>query len=267
MEKDEEMKRVVREIFGLGNRLQPLRTFLLHMEEADIDTSVIHPIDCTTTRGEKIHTNEQIAELVEMGDGSFIGFASVDPHSPTAIEDLEMAIEDLGLAGLKLAPSSQEFSPDDQEVFPLYEKAQDLGIPIMMHSGMSFEPGTRLKQCHPMLLEEAAIRYPELKICIAHFGWPWIQDTAALLLKYENLFADTSCLYFDTPKEFIQFTFNKQIPTTWLERSLRNQVMFGSNFPRIEMAKMVEAVKSLGFTEGAIELIFERNAKRFMGME
>jgi hypothetical protein len=266
MEKDDQMLRVVRGVFGLGNRAQPLETFLLHMEDAGIDVSVIHPIDCTSTRGAKIYSNEQIAELVDMAGGKFIGFASVDPHSDRAGEDLEGVVRDLGLKGLKLAPSIQEFSPDDEKLFPLYERALDLGIPIMMHSGVSFEPNTRIRQCHPMLLEPVAAKYPDLRVCIAHFGWPWVEETAALLLKYPNLYADTSCLYFDTPQEFIQFTFNGQIPTTWIERSLRNQVMFGSNFPRIEMGKMVQAVMDLGFTEGAKSLIFEGNAERFIGI-
>jgi len=265
MEKDPDMLRVVREVFGLGNRPQPLRTFLLHMEVAGVDKSVLLPIDCTTTRGAKIYSNEQIAELVEAAPDKFIGFASVDPHSGTAPQELERAVKDLELGGLKLAPSIQNFRPNDEKLFPIYEKAVELDLPIMMHSGVSWEPGTTLKQCHPSLLEDVALRFPGLRICVAHFGWPWVMDTVALMLKYENIYADTSCLYFDTPKEFIQFTFSKQIPTTWIERTLRRQVMFGSNFPRIETVKMVEAVKSLGLSEGAAELVFEKNAERFLG--
>ena len=65
---------------------------------------------------------------------------------------------------------------------------------------------------------------------------------------------------------FVGFTFSSQIPTTWIERTLRNQVMFGSNYPRIETVKMVDAVSSLGFSEGAAGLIFEENARRFMNL-
>ena len=68
----------------------------------------------------------------------------------------------------------------------------------------------------------------------------------------------------DTPMEFVNFTFSGQIPTTWIERTLRNQLMFGSNYPRIETVKMVEAVRSLGFSPGATRLIFEENALKFM---
>ena len=266
MEKDENMKRIVREVFDLQNRPQPLETFFLQMEVSGIDTSVLLPIDCTTSRDCKIYSNEQIAELVDDGEGKLIGFASVDPNLASSADDLEKAVKDLGLVGLKLAPGIQEFRPDEEKHFQLYETASDLGIPIMMHSGLSWEPRSRLANSHPAHLEEVAFRLPKLRICIAHFGWPWVMDTVALLMKYRNLYADTSCLYADTPKEFISFTFGQQVPTTWIERTLRNQVMFGSNYPRIETVKMVEAVKSLGFSKGATRLIFEDNARRFIGL-
>jgi predicted TIM-barrel fold metal-dependent hydrolase len=266
MDEDEDMSRKVREVFDLQNRPQPLETFFLQMDVSGIEKSVLLPIDCTTSRGCKIYSNEQISKLVGMGNGRFIGFASVDPHSKTAPDDLELAIKDLGLVGLKLAPGIQEFRPDEEAYFPIYERASELGVPIMMHSGLSWEPGSQLEPCRPILLEKIAVKFPDLRICIAHFGWPWVMETAALLMKYPNLYTDTACLYADTPMEFVNFTLSGQIPTTWIERTLRNQVMFGSNYPRIETVKMVEAIRSLGFSLGATRLIFEENALKFINL-
>ena len=78
------------------------------------------------------------------------------------------------------------------------------------------------------------------------------------------MYLDTSCLYYDSPKEFFQFVFSKQIPTTVIERSLRNKVVFGSNYPRVEMKNMVHAVKSLVLTEGCLNKIFKENAERLL---
>jgi predicted TIM-barrel fold metal-dependent hydrolase len=101
---------------------------------------------------------------------------------------------------------------------------------------------------------------------LAHWGWPWVWDATALALKYPNVFLDTSCLYYDGPTEFFQFVFSKQIPTTLIERSLRNQVVFGSNYPRVEIKNIVRALKSLSLTEGCLEKIFSTNAERLLGM-
>jgi len=265
MKRDKQMLRVTKEVFGLHNRPQPLETFLLQMDVAGVDKSVLLPIDCTTSRGCRIYSNQQIAELVDRAKDRFIGFASVDPHSKAAPDDLERAVKDLGLAGLKLAPGIQEFRPDDEKVFPIYSRASELGVPVLVHCGLSWEPGSKLDPCRPLLLENVVARLPKLKICIGHFGWPWVMDTVALMFKYPTIYADTSCLCADTPMEFIHHTFSSQIPTTWIERSLRNHVMFGSNYPRIETVKMVEAVRSLGLTEGALDLIFQKNAEKFIG--
>jgi predicted TIM-barrel fold metal-dependent hydrolase len=57
----------------------------------------------------------------------------------------------------------------------------------------------------------------------------------------------------------------RDIPITWIDRSLRHQVMFGSNNPRFEQIRMVQAMKELGFRESTLELIMGQNAIEFLG--
>jgi hypothetical protein len=130
---------------------------------------------------------------------------------------------------------------------------------------MSWAPGAPLEQGQPLLLEKAIRRFPRLNFVLAHWGWPWVWDATALALKYPNVFLDTSCLYHDSPKEFYRFVFNKEIPATLIERSLRNQVVFGSNYPRVEIKNMVKALKSLPFTEHCMEKILRTNGERLLG--
>ena len=92
-------------------------------------------------------------------------------------------------------------------------------------------------------------------------------EATALALKYPNVYLDTSCLYYDSPKEFFQFVFSKQIPITVIERSLRNQVVFGSNYPRVEIKNMVRALKSLALTEDCRKKILRENAERLLGIK
>ena len=179
--------------------------------------------------------------------------------------ELRRAVTDLKLRGLKLSPPTQEFWPDDPKCFPIYEEAQRLGVPVMFHAGMSWEPGARCDRGQPLRLEEVAVRFPQLKIVIAHFAWPWAMEAAVLALKYPNIFIDTSCLYFDNPKDFIAFVMTKQVPLTLIEKSLRNQVVFGSNYPRVEIKNMVKAVRALGLTDGCLDNIFRANAERLLG--
>jgi len=257
--------RVAREVFNIGNNFQPLETFFLQMDAAGIEKAVLLPIACGRARKDPVSSNEQVAELCGMSD-RFIGFASVDPMAPNAPKELESAIAQLGLKGLKLDAALQDFDLNDPAVFAVYEAAASLRIPVLIHTGMSWAPETPLERGQPLLLEKAIRRFPKLQFVLAHWGWPWVWDATALALKYPNVFLDTSCLYYDGPTEFFQFVFSKQIPTTLIERSLRNQVVFGSNYPRVEIKNMAKALKSLSLTEGCLEKIFRTNAERLLGM-
>ena len=259
-----DLRRVARDVFYIRNRPQPLETFLLELDISGLDRAVLLPIDASTTRGCQIYSNELVAELCEMSD-RFIGFASVDPHQESAVDNLEHAVKDLKLRGLKLSPPTQEFYPNDAELaYPIYKKAQSLGIPIVFHAGMSWEPRAKAKYGQPIHLEDVAYDFPDLNIVIAHFGWPWVLEAVMLALKYPNVYIDTSCLYFDNPKDFIAFVMTRQVPLSAIERSLRHKIVFGSNYPRVEIKNMVKAVKSLGLSDGCLKLIFEGNARRLL---
>ena len=264
-ERDPDLARIARDVFYIRNNPQPLETFLLELDVAGLERAVILPIDCSSSRGFRIYSNELIAELCELSD-RLIGFASVDPHSRAAGRELEGAIRGLGLQGLKLSPSSQGFYPNDRELaYPVYEVASELGIPVLFHAGLSWEPGARMKYGQPIYLEDVAADFPDLRLVVAHFGWPWVLEAVALALKYPSVYIDTSCLYFDNPTDFLAFVMTRQIPLSVAERSLRNQIVFGSNYPRVEIKNMARAVRRLGLSDGCLDLIFRANAERLLG--
>ncbi len=258
-------ERAARQVFRIGNTFQPLETFFLQMDVAGIERAVLLPIACERARKDAVSSNEQVAELCGMSK-RFIGFASVDPLKKGAARELENAVKKLGLKGLKLDPALQDFRPNTSKVFPLYECAAALKIPVVLHTGMSWAPGTPLEAGYPLSLEEPIRQFPKLNFVLAHFGWPWVWEAAALALKYPNVYLDTSCLYYDSPREFYQFVFSRQIPTTVIERSLRNQVVFGSNYPRVEIKNMVHALRTLSLTEGCLKKILRENAERLLGL-
>jgi len=264
-EKYPNYKRMAREVFDIGNNFQPLETFYLQMDVAGIEKAVLLPIACERARQDAVSSNEQVAELCGISK-RFIGFASVDPMMPGAPKELESAITALGLKGLKLDAALQDFDLNHPKVFDIYKAAASLKIPVLVHTGMSWAPGTPLEHGQPLLLEKAIRRFSNLNFVLAHWGWPWVWDATALALKYPNVFLDTSAFYYDSPKEFFQFVYSRQFPTTLIERSLRNQVVFGSNYPRVEIKNMVKALKSLPLTEGCLEKIFSANAERLLGV-
>lgn len=260
----EEMRHTVLDIHKNGTA--SLEHIFNQMACAGLDRLCLLPQDYTTQTGEAVVTNEEIKALVGLAPDCFLGFASVDPWDTKAPEKLEDAFSSLGLRGLYLHPGRQKFQPSDPHLEPLYELCLQYDRPVFFHAGFSWEPDTVTGFGYPLAFEEVAARHPKLRLCIGQFGWPWVRETAMLLLKYPNVYADTGCLYFDNAREFYTQTFTRDIPATWIDRSLRHQVMFGSGNPRFEQIRMMEALNHLGLRDSTLELIRGRNALEFLGL-
>ena len=86
-----------------------------------------------------------------------------------------------------------------------------------------------------------------------------------LMLKFPNVYTDIGALYFDCAREFLTQMLTVDVPRTWIDRSLRHQVMFGSSNPRFEQIRMAEVIGKLGFRESTLELIKGQNAIEFLG--
>lgn len=244
----------------------PLKLFITQMEAAGIDKAVISAEDITTRAGSTIVSNKEVKTLVDIYPERLIGFASVDPKRPDATEVLEKAFTELKLVGLKLSPAIQYFMPNDPMMKPIYEICIKYNKPILFEAGMTWVKNSPSKYSNPLLFEDVAIEYPELRICLGHFGWPWTRETAMLILKYPNIYADTALLYFDSPKQFFKTTFNDQLGEYWIDRVLYDKVLFGSTYPRIEQKRMVGAVDALTLRSHQRKMVLGLNAMKFLGL-
>ena len=245
----------------------PVDLTRVQMKFAGVDKLVLLPLDLTTQMKGWVVTNEEVRKMMDLAPDLFYGFASVDPHRPDALEVLDYAFKDLKLMGLKLNPSKQVFYPGDSMMDKIYEKCIQYNKPIMFHAGMSWEPDCLMKYSQPLNFEEVAVRYPELRFCLAHFGWPWIYETAALVLKYPNVYTDTSMLYMDSPEIFLREVLTEQLGHLWIDNNIQNKVMFGSNNPRFRTARIKRGLDSLDWKPATKEKVLGGNAMKFLGLE
>ncbi len=74
------------------------------------------------------------------------------------------------------------------DLYPSYEKAQELKIPVMFHMGVKPPAeGCRLKYCRPTFIDDVVVDFPDLPIIIAHAGYPWVDETIMVGL-YARMF-------------------------------------------------------------------------------
>jgi uncharacterized protein len=260
IEEDPSLKQSIEKVFGFYFPPQPLSIFIKEMDEAGVDQAVLLPLDCSSAFQCKVVSNQQVARLCEVSD-RFIGFASIDPSQPGALAQLEHDILEYGLRGLKLNPALQGFFPNDKEIaYPVYQLCAELKIPIMIHCGLSWAPSGKSHFANPLFLEDVAQDFPQLRMIIGHFGWPWVNEALILGLKNPNVYLDTAILYSGTPGQALRKVLAEQVGLFVIERSLHNKVIFGSDYPRVDIRRSVRAINNLDLPKDVETKIMGLNA-------
>lgn len=252
--------------FGLyKSNPTPMEQIFRVLDHARVDKTVLLAEDYSSVMGRPIVSNEEVRSLVELAPERFIGFASVDPRNQSAADELQYAFQVLDLSGLKLNLSHLQLRPDDERLKPLYQLCQELGKPIMFHAGMSWEPDSPSKYSRPIFFEDVAVEYPNLRFCLAHLGWPWIDETVMLALKYRHVYTDTATVYMGSPKDYYRQVFLDNMDPGWLQNNLFQKVMYGSNYPRFRQERVKAGLESLPVREDVKRAVLGENAQVFLG--
>jgi hypothetical protein len=254
-----------RELFDLRTAPQPLSTLLDEMDVCKIDLAVLLAIDCQKLHGSKMPSNDEVANIVNQNKRRFFGFASVDPDSrQSALIEMKRAKDQLGLRGLKLNPALQEFDPSGQAALEVYKEAERFEMPIIVHTGITFSNRFSIQQNQPLIFDDIARKHPKLKICLAHMGWPWLWDAVTVAIRNPNVYLDTAGTYAGTPVENIRQIISV-VPPRVIENTLGDRLMFGSDYPRIEMNKMFNAISTLPVRDDVLQAVLGGNAQTFLG--
>ncbi len=190
---------------------------------ADVDVSVAFTIARDRERVDSA-LNDRVAEFVAAAPTRRIGFLSIHPEVEGALDELERARTDLGLKGIKLGPNYQVFDPLGDAALRVYEQAERHGLPVLFHQGASPVREAPLRYAHPLLMDEIAIRFPELRVVMAHLGHPWQRETIVTIRKHPHVYADVSALFY-RPWSFYE---GLRLATEW---GALDKLLFGSDFP------------------------------------
>ena len=242
-----------------GIRGRTLDDVISDMDAAGVDVGVTVAMDLTSALGVVMVTNESVAEMVRRFPKRLIGFASVDPNTgESAVEKLERAVCDMGLQGLKLAPPVQQFAPNDEAYNPLWEKAIELNIPVWTHAGHQVStPGSKAKLGHPMLIDELALRYPDLTIIMGHCACPWFWDAWSVCRRHENVYLDISAY----PKLYHYFPWD-----AFSEFGMEHKLLFATDYPLHDFNSCLDAVKRLDISGTFKAKILGENAANLLGL-
>ena len=224
---------------------------------------VMFTVDSEAATGIRRISNEEIAEAAAENSDIMVAFASIDPHKGrTGAIEARRLIADYGVKGFKFHPPIQNFHPHDRMAWPIYEVIAEHKLPAIYHTGhsgmgtgMRGGGGIRLRYGQPMLVDDVAVDFPDMKIILAHPSWPWTDEALSMALHKPNVYIDLSGWspkYF--PPQIVQYA-NTQIG---------HKFLFGSDFPLITPDRWLAAFEKSEFRDSVREPILKGNALKLL---
>jgi uncharacterized protein len=227
--------------------------------------AVVFTVDTERSTGRRPISNDFVAEAAARHPDVLIPFASIDPLRGLAgVTAAQRLVEEQGVKGFKLHPSLQSFDPTDRDAFPFYEAVSALGVPVVFHTGQTGigaglpgGGGIRLGLSNPMLLDEVAAAFPELRIIMAHPSFPWQDEALAVATHKPNVWIDLSGWapkYF--PPNLVRYT----------NTLLQDRMLFGSDFPVITPDRWMKDFDQLEIKPDVRPKVLKTNAARLLGL-
>lgn len=210
-----------------------------------------------------------VADYVAQHPDELIGFLSLDPTQPGWQREMEEGHKGLGLRGIKLMPMYAGFSPDDERLDPLWWYASGHGLPVLLHTGTTFVAQAPLDCTLPRLLDRVAIRFPEMRLILAHLAHPYEGECVVVIRKHPNVYADLSALHY-RPFQLYHSLMLVQEYGVW------DKVLFGTDYPFTTVQATLDGLRGLNrMLEGtalprlnmeAIERLIHRDTLPLLGL-
>ncbi|WP_317633891.1 amidohydrolase family protein [Streptomyces sp. A13(2022)] len=247
-----------------GHRQPTIDEMAAHYRERRM-AAVVFTVDAEHATGHPRIANEEVAENCAAHADVLIPFASVDPHKGRAgVREARRLVEEHGVRGFKFHPSIQAFSPNDRLAYPLYDAIEELGVPALFHTGQTGigagvpgGGGIRLKYSDPMLVDDVAVDFPELRIILAHPSFPWQDEALAVATHKPYVHIDLSGWspkYF--PPQLVRYA----------NTLLKDKVLFGSDYPVITPDRWLADFGKLDIRPEVRPRILKDNAARLLGL-
>ncbi len=237
---------------------------LLRRLDADgIERAVLVNYPSPDLMGFTHSVNEYVARYCEAAPDRLIPMGGVHPRfAEDAAAEVRRAAE-LGVKALKVHPCHMQFAPnaylhDLPALRAVYEEAQRLKLPVMIHTGTSIFPGARSRAGEPIAVDDVAVDFPDLTIVIAHGGRPlWMEQAFFLVRRFPRVFMDVSSI---PPSAILRY-----FPRL---AEVADKVLYGSDWPAPGVRGMgdnLRAFQQLDLPADAFRKILADNARKVFG--
>jgi len=242
---------------------QELADLLEEMDEAGIDRGVIMGRQSAPPHG--MVPNDEIADCVAAHPGRFVAFAGIDLRDiGQGVAEIERTSRLPGFRGVSIEPgaSFEPFFSDDRRLYPIYERAQESGLPlsITLSGYLSAMAGHDLAYGSPSSVYRVARDFPRLRIVVSHAAWPNVMPMMEVAFLCENVYVspDLYLNQIDTPgaHEYVKAA----------RFFLGDRLLFGTAYPSRPLKESVAAFGQWGLDPALARKILHDNARRLLDL-
>ena len=207
-------------------------------------------IEKTLLTGSHCHDNAAVLNAFQKEPELIIPVAWVKPGEPGILEEIRRFVAE-GFRAVKLHPLFDAYCADDDFVDPVLDLAEELGIPVFIHSG---HPPYSL----PWQIAWLAERHPNVKMVMLHMGHAhgvYVDAAIKVARRCPNIYLDTS----GSP---MSVKIREAYDTVGADR-----VLFGIDSPFHEPSVEIEKIRATYLPEDGLRRIFHDNAARLFGLD
>ena len=155
---------------------------------------------------------------------------------------------------LALGQRYQGFFADEARMMPLYEAIADLGLILMLHSGVDIGYPAPV-HCTPWMVKNIVTNVPHLTLVSAHMGAHALWRDVEGMLLGQNIYIDTSYSWYILRNERM---------ADMIRKHGSENVLFGTDSPWKSADEEVAHITGLDLPPHDIDNILYRNAQRLL---
>lgn len=171
------------------------------------------------------------------------------------------------LRGLKLYPGYEPFYVHDPRMRVVYELAAEFDVPVMIHTGDTYDPKGKVKYSHPIEVDEVAVDFRDVTFVICHLGNPWITDAMEVIYKNPNVVGDISGFTLGHFEERFEQFMLQQVREVIAFAGDPSKLLYGTDWPICDMGSYQRFVRNLNLSPDETEQILWRNTARLFRID
>lgn len=231
----------------LGGCPRPVAELRRDFERAGLVQAWIFTVDGLIK--DACQSNDVLANAVAGDRDFFVPFCTVNPHDgeEAALQELDRARSQLGMRGLKLHPWLQAFSMTHPAIVPVFRRAAELHMPVILHDGTP-------PYCDPLQIAAVAEKTPETIVVLGHAGLDDLCEDAILACRRQpNIYL---CLCGPSTGHLKEIV--RRCPT--------ERLLFGSDggFAGDGVVWRLEKIRQAIRDDDVLEKVFLTNPRRIM---